>query len=146
MLTNATRAIAIAVGQTISFTTIFKLVSESEELNGLISGATVNQAGAAGLRLLGLSPSKLAVLVGIWNQAIRRVMILSTSLVAASLPFTLGMEWLSATKIAAAREAEREALATRESGVKNQHHENNTHEGMDMDELPEVALVEIHAK
>ena len=50
-------------------------------------------------------------------------MILSVTLVAASLPFTLGLEWLNARKVAATKDAEREEL-TREGDVE---------EGLDAD-------------
>jgi hypothetical protein len=125
------------MGQTITITTIIDLVSKSTELPGL-SGDIINKAGAAGLRSLSLSPSQLAVLVGIWNEATKRTMIFSVSLVAASLPFTLGMEWLNARKVAAAKDAEREE-ETREGDVKE---EWNADMREDSSKATEVGLVE----
>ena len=104
---DSTRAIAISMGQTITITTIISLVPKSRALPGL-SSETITKAGAAGLRTLPLSPPQLAVLIGIWNEATKRTMILSVALVAASLPFTLRMEWLNARKIAVAKSAAEE--------------------------------------
>jgi hypothetical protein len=125
------------MGQTITITTIIDLVSKSRELPGL-SGDIITKAGAAGLRSLSLSSSQLAVLVGIWNEATKRTMILSVSLVAASLPFTLGMEWLNARKVAAAKDAEREE-DTREGDVKE---ELNADMREDSSKATEVGLVD----
>lgn len=106
------------MGQTITVTTIIDLVSKSRDLPGL-SSEIITKAGAAGLRSLSLSPAQLAVLVGIWNEATKRTMILSVSLVAASLPFTLGMEWLNAKKVAASNGPKR-GEETRKEDVKNE--------------------------
>lgn len=102
------------MGQTITVTTIIDLVSKSPQLSGL-SGETINRAGAAGVRLLGLSSSQLTVLVGIWNEATKRTMYLGVAFIAASVPFTLGMEWLNSRKVAAAKDAEQEEQLRAES-------------------------------
>ncbi|RAL08035.1 MDR family MFS transporter [Aspergillus homomorphus CBS 101889] len=96
-------AIAIAMGQTVVLSTI------TENLHGQIPGLTshdVFAAGAANLRILAPTAADLELLREIWNQGIARTMILSAALVAAAVPFTLGMEWLNAKRVARAREAQ----------------------------------------
>ncbi|KAF2194761.1 MFS general substrate transporter [Zopfia rhizophila CBS 207.26] len=91
-------AIAISMGQTISITTILDLLPQ--RLPQLSTQATL-KAGAAGLQLLASTPQELITLRQIWNEAIKRIMLLAVFLVGASVPFTLGMEWLNAKKVAA---------------------------------------------
>ncbi|OJJ70255.1 hypothetical protein ASPBRDRAFT_129786 [Aspergillus brasiliensis CBS 101740] len=98
-------AIAIAMGQTVVLSTI------TEKLNGQIAGLTshdVFEAGAANLQALAPTAADLAFLREIWNEGISRTMILSVALVAAAVPFTLGMEWLDAKRVARSRQAEEE--------------------------------------
>lgn len=70
-----------------------------------IPGDAVIKAGAAGLLNLVSNPVQLYLLRNIWNEAIRRSMILSVALVGASVPFTLGMEWLNAKRVALGRKS-----------------------------------------
>ena len=60
-------------------------------------------AGAANLKVVANSQEALIGLRLIWNIVVSRTMILSVALVAASVPFTLGVEWLNARKIADSR-------------------------------------------
>lgn len=93
-------AISISLGQTITLSTLIDLVPERLPD---VPVQSVVDAGAANLDSLGLSSSGLSILQDIWNVAIVRTMILATAVVGAAVPFTLGMEWLNANKIAAAR-------------------------------------------
>ncbi|PYI05540.1 MFS general substrate transporter [Aspergillus sclerotiicarbonarius CBS 121057] len=96
-------AIAIAMGQTVVLSTI------TEDLHGQIPGLTshdVFEAGAANLKSLAPTVADLALLREIWNHGISRTMILSVALVAAAVPFTLGMEWLNSKQVAREREVE----------------------------------------
>lgn len=88
------------MGQTITITTIITEVSK--RIPGL-NGDTVVKAGAANFPALTTSPEALAIIRSIWNTAVSRTMILSVALVAASVPFTFGMEWLNAKKVAESR-------------------------------------------
>lgn len=88
------------MGQTITITTIIAEVSK--RIPGL-NGDVVVKAGAANFAALTTSPEALATLRSIWNTAVSRTMILSVALVAASVPFTFGMEWLNAKKVAESR-------------------------------------------
>ncbi|KAI2829144.1 hypothetical protein CBS63078_6366 [Aspergillus niger] len=110
-------AISIAMGQTVVLSTL------TEKLNGQIPGLTskdVFEAGAANLKALAPTAADLAFLCDIWNEGISRTMILSVALVAAAVPFTLGMEWLDAKQVArdrqAAEEGQRE-IVKQEVGV-----------------------------
>lgn len=96
-------AISISLGQTITLSTLIELVPERLPD---VPVQSVVDAGAASLASLGLSPDELSVLKDIWNTAIVRTMILATAVVGAAVPFTLGMEWLNANKIAAERKKE----------------------------------------
>lgn len=88
------------MGQTITISTLLDEVTK--QLPGVSSEAVIT-AGAANLQLLVATPEALKILRLIWNTAISRTMILSVALVAASVPFTLGMEWLNAKKVAEER-------------------------------------------
>jgi hypothetical protein len=115
-LTFSIRAVSIAVGQTITISTI--LESVPKELPA-ISPAAVIAAGAIHLPDIAPSPGTLAILRSIWNTGISRAMIFSLAMVCAALPLTLGMEWLNAKKIARERGREREDLdKTSESNTK----------------------------
>ncbi|KAJ5738157.1 MFS general substrate transporter [Penicillium malachiteum] len=95
--------ISMAMGQTIVLTTIEK------ELRGQdlgISSKEIFDAGAADLPSLAKSPAELATLREMWNKGIQRTMMLSVALVAAGVPFALGMEWLNAKKVAQKRQLE----------------------------------------
>lgn len=94
------------MGQAITISTIIDEVPK--QIPGL-SSKDVLTAGAANLPALVKSSSALAILRSIWNSAVSRTMILSVALVAASVPFTLGMEWLNAKKVAASREGTSDA-------------------------------------
>ncbi|RDH35416.1 MFS general substrate transporter [Aspergillus welwitschiae] len=110
-------AISIAMGQTVVLSTL------TEKLNGQIPGLTSNdvfEAGAANLKALAPTAADLAFLRDIWNEGISRTMILSVALVAAAVPFTLGMEWLDAKRVARDRQAEEEGqreIVKQEVGV-----------------------------
>ncbi|PYH50690.1 MDR family MFS transporter [Aspergillus niger CBS 101883] len=110
-------AISIAMGQTVVLSTL------TEKLNGQIPGLTskdVFEAGAANLKALAPTAADLAFLRDIWNEGISRTMILSVALVAAAVPFTLGMEWLDAKRVARDRQAEEEGqreIVKQEVGV-----------------------------
>ncbi|CAH0038141.1 unnamed protein product [Clonostachys solani] len=93
-------AIFISMGQTVIITTILDLVPK--RLPG-IPAEWVVAVGAANLGTLAQSQDQLLALQEIWNVAIRRTMILSTAVVGAAVPFTLGMEWLNALKVAEER-------------------------------------------
>ena len=94
--------VAISMGQTITIST---LVDEVPKLLPQLPVGAVIAAGAANLPAVAPTPELLSILRTIWNTAIVRTMILSTALVGAAVPFTLGMEWLNAKKIAQEREA-----------------------------------------
>ena len=85
------------MGQTITISTLINEVPK--QIPGL-SGGEVLTAGAVNLSALATSPETLASLRSIWNTAVSRTMILSVTCVAVSVPFTLGMEWLNAKKVA----------------------------------------------
>lgn len=101
-------AITISIGQVITITTLFDLVAERQG-DGLLPrtpffAEMLLAVGAPNLDLLtGGSASVLAVLREIWNSAIAKTMIVSLVVVVASVPFTLGMEWLNAVKVAEER-------------------------------------------
>lgn len=86
--------------QTITISTIIAEVPK--QIPGL-SGHAVVKAGAANFSALANSPEALAMQRSIWNTALSRIMILSVASVAASVPFTLGMEWLNAKKVSESR-------------------------------------------
>ena len=104
------------MGQTITVSTIIHEVSK--QVPGISSGVVLN-AGATNLAVSSNSPDALASLRLIWNTAVSRTMILSVSFVAASVPFTLGMEWLNARKVAEMRKqsAETQTSTTEEPKV-----------------------------
>ncbi|KAK8093355.1 hypothetical protein PG997_000040 [Apiospora hydei] len=58
---------------------------------------------AANLPTLAQTPKQLVVLQDIWNSAVVRTIIMTTAVVGAAVPFTLGMEWLNAVKVAEKR-------------------------------------------
>ncbi|KAF2235510.1 MFS general substrate transporter [Viridothelium virens] len=95
-------AIAIAIGQTITLTSI---LSEVSDRIPTISPHAVVAAGALGLEKIASTPHVLFELRDIWNTAVTRTMILSLSTVCAAVPFALGMEWLNSQKIAEGRKA-----------------------------------------
>ncbi|KND94612.1 putative HC-toxin efflux carrier TOXA [Tolypocladium ophioglossoides CBS 100239] len=101
-------AVSISMGQTITITTLLDLVER--RLPGL-SPRMVITAGAANLPALAPTPDALDVLRGNWNTAIARTMILATVLLGAAVPFTLGMEWLNAVRVAEQRVAEQRKAA-----------------------------------
>ena len=93
------------MGQTITVNTI---LSEISKYDLDVSGQAVVSAGALNLARVAKSPTDLSILRLVWNTAVSRTMILSVALVAASIPFTLGMEWLNAKKVAEARKHAKE--------------------------------------
>lgn len=99
------------MGQTITISTIIAEVPK--RVPGL-NGDVVVKAGAANFPALTTSPEALAILKSIWNTAVSRTMILSAALVAASVPFTFGMEWLNAKKVA---ESRKKLAAELEKGI-----------------------------
>ena len=82
-----------------------------------LSPELVLKAGAAGLPQLASSPDELVTLQEIWNKAVSRTMILSAAVLALSVPFTLGMEWLNAKTVAAAQASEAEGRSKCELSV-----------------------------
>ena len=100
------------MGQTITISTIIAKVST--QITGL-SGDAVLTAGAARILALTSSPETLVTLRWIWNTAVSRVMILSVSLIGASVPFTIGMEWLNAKKVAESRKLSQETGQSKEA-------------------------------
>jgi translation elongation factor EF-1beta len=74
-----------------------------------LSSEAVLKAGAVRLNHLVSSAGQLESLRAIWSEAIRRTMILSVCLLSASIPVTLGMEWLNAKNVAAEKEQHRDA-------------------------------------
>ncbi|KAL9012108.1 MAG: hypothetical protein Q9173_003107 [Seirophora scorigena] len=100
-LRAAVSAIAIAIGQTITINTIQK--EALKQVPGISVNAILTE-GAANLgRVAAGSAEALHGLRQVWSIAIDRTMLLSVSLVAASVPFTLAMEWVNATEIARQR-------------------------------------------
>ncbi|KAL8837431.1 MAG: hypothetical protein Q9170_002515 [Blastenia crenularia] len=104
-------AIGIAMGQTITLNTI---QSEVPKRVPGIAASAILTAGAANLKGLTDSPHVLSELRMVWCKAIDRIMLLSVSLVAASVPFTLGMEWINAKKVAQSRKQANVAEVGRE--------------------------------
>ena len=94
------RAIAIAVGQTITVNTLYKALPE--QLPNL-SIAAVIAAGAANVPAVASTPHVLEILRQIWNTAISRTLLFSLATVCAAVPFTVGMEWLNAKEVAKSR-------------------------------------------
>ncbi|APA10737.1 hypothetical protein sscle_06g055070 [Sclerotinia sclerotiorum 1980 UF-70] len=90
-------AIAIPIGQTIAISTLLELVPKM--VPG-ISGRTVIAAGATGLPSIVKSAEELEILQSIWSKAIIRIMYLCIALTAASVPFTIGMEWKNSKEVA----------------------------------------------
>jgi hypothetical protein len=107
-------ALAISISQTITITTILEQIAS--RLPNL-SGQAVIKAGAAGLSMLASTPYEMFTLQEIWNEAIRRIMILVVACVGASIPFTLGMEWLNAKKIAQSKGEDISGSKTEEGTV-----------------------------
>lgn len=93
-------AISISMGQTITITSLLELLPQ--RLPDL-SPQMVITMGTANLSLLTPTPEALVVLREIWNTAIARTMILGAAVVGAAIPFTMGMEWLNAVKVAEER-------------------------------------------
>jgi hypothetical protein len=104
-LTNYYSAIAIAVGQTITLTTI---ITEVPKRITEVSPQAVIAAGALGFDTLAATPDALIQLRDIWNLAFTRTMILSLAMICAAVPCALGMEFLNSRKIAEQRKAEAE--------------------------------------
>ncbi|OTA91517.1 hypothetical protein M434DRAFT_342951 [Hypoxylon sp. CO27-5] len=106
-------AIAISLGQTILLSTILDLVPKRLPN---IPAELVMSVGAANLSALASTPEDLRILREIWNTAITRTMILGTATVGAAVPFTLGMEWLNAVKVAEERKKESELQEREQQG------------------------------
>lgn len=92
---NNDSAVAIAVGQTITLTTI---LSEVPIRLPSLPPQRVITAGALGLEKIASTPYILSQLRDIWDLAITRAMILSLAAICAAVPFSLGMEWLNSRK------------------------------------------------
>ncbi|KAI7780662.1 hypothetical protein LA080_015821 [Diaporthe eres] len=97
----------ISVGQNISISTIIDLVPR---VLPRLSPERVIGDGATHLEAIATNPTDLALLRAVWNTSITRTMILSTAVVGASIPFTMGMEWLNAVKISQERNKASELL------------------------------------
>ncbi|KUI70345.1 hypothetical protein VM1G_06469 [Cytospora mali] len=93
-------ALAVSLGQTITLSTLVDLVPQRLPD---VSLQSVKDASASNLASLHLNATDLTILRDIWNTAIVRTMILSTAFIGATLPFTLGMEWLNTKKEAETR-------------------------------------------
>lgn len=103
-------AIFFYMGQTVIITTILDLVPQRlPEL----PAAAVLAAGAPNLPTLVRSQEQLVALQEIWNSAVTRTMIMTTTVVGAAVPFTFGMDWLNAFK--AAEEWEKAIIEATES-------------------------------
>ena len=57
-----------------------------------------------GLKQIAPTPEALEILRTIWNTAVARTMILSVALVAATVPFTLLMQWMDVNKVVKEKE------------------------------------------
>ena len=97
------------MGQTITINTIIK---EVPKLTPSLPSSAMIIAGAASLKIVANAQEASIGLRLIRNIAASRTMILSVALVAASVPFTLGLESLNARKIADSRKQSAEAEAT----------------------------------
>lgn len=116
-------ALSISIGQTITLWTLLELVPE--RLPG-VSVEKVIDAGGTGLTTLEISLTELAVLRDIWNTGISRTMILATAVVGAAVPFSLGMQWLNANKVAAARRQKIASVSRQEITIETQEAGNKT--------------------
>lgn len=101
-------ALFVSMGQTVTITTLIELVTR--RLPEMPVQEVIN-AGATDLQSIASSPEQLELLKSIWNEAISRTMILAAAVAGASVPFTLGMEWLNAIKVANDRKELREGPA-----------------------------------
>ncbi|RYP77925.1 hypothetical protein DL769_003298 [Monosporascus sp. CRB-8-3] len=99
-------AVAISMGQTITITTLLKLLPQ--RLPDL-SPQTVITMGAANLPRIASTPEALTILREIWNSAVTRAMILGAAVMGATIPFTMGMEWLNSVRVAEERKKASEA-------------------------------------
>ncbi|KAI1130787.1 MFS general substrate transporter [Nemania abortiva] len=106
-------AVAISIGQTITITSLLALLPQ--RLPDL-SAETVITVGAANLATLVSTPQDLATLRDIWNIAISHTMFLGVAVVGAAVPFTVGMEWLNANKVAAQRTSAAKEMEEKQSG------------------------------
>ena len=106
-------ALFISVGQNITISTIIDLVPKALPH---LSSSRVIDGDATNLEAIATDAADLEVLRGIWNTAITRTMILSAAIVGVSIPFTLGMEWLNAVKVAKDRAKASEFLEQEENG------------------------------
>lgn len=93
-------AVAIAAGQAITISTITDHVGQ--QLPNL-SPPVVITAGAASLQHITEDPKALGILRSIWNLAVSRTLLLSLAAVCATVPFTIGMQWLNAKRVSDAR-------------------------------------------
>ena len=100
------RAIAIPMGQTAAINTLIDLVPK--RLPGL-SGRIVIEAGAIGLEYIATSANMLQILRSIWSIAIVRIIYMCIGLTVASVPFTVGMEWLNAKEASVKKRTETQA-------------------------------------
>ncbi|KAI1074868.1 MFS general substrate transporter [Whalleya microplaca] len=107
-------AVSISVGQTITITSLLALLPQRLPE---VSPEMVITLGAANLPKLAPTPEALTVLKEIWNIAVARTMILGATVVGAAVPFTMGMEWLNAVKV-----AEERKKATESERQDNQSH------------------------
>lgn len=108
-------AVAISLGQTITISTILNLVSQRLPE---IPGQLIITMGAARLSEIASTPEALAIIRDIWNTAIARTMILCVAVVGASIPFTLGMEWLNS--IRASEERKKASESQQQEKVKEE--------------------------
>ena len=108
-------AVAISLGQTITISTILNLVSQRLPE---IPGQLMITMGAARLSEIASTPEALAIIRDIWNTAIARTMILCVAVVGASIPFTLGMEWLNS--IRASEERKKASESQQQEKVKEE--------------------------
>lgn len=97
----------ISVGQNITISTIIDLVPK---VLPRLSPERVIGEGATHLEAIATNAKDLALLRDVWNTSITRTMILSAAVVGASIPFTMGMEWLNAVKISQERNKATELL------------------------------------
>ncbi|KAI1821855.1 MFS general substrate transporter [Xylaria intraflava] len=126
-------AIFISVGQNIIITTVLELVRQRLPE---ISPELVLSVGAANLAELATNDEELLILREIWNTAISRTMILGTALAGAAVPFTLGMEWLNAIRVAAERNKAVDTESSEESKQPTDDHRRSDEKRMDVASEP----------
>ena len=89
------------MGQNIAINTLMDQIPTA--VPGL-SGRDIISVGASGLSSIIHDVRVLSILRSIWANAIVRIIFLCIALTAASVPFTLAMEWKNSKRVALERE------------------------------------------